>query len=54
MPLSTDLVSYFRRKGIVLEAMNTTSAISTFNVLNSEGRNVGAAVLPLKGVLTNI
>ena len=36
---------YFRDKGIVIEACDTANAASTFNVLSSEGRNVGAALL---------
>lgn len=47
--LPVDLVKKFRSQGIVLEAMTSNSAISTFNVLNGEGRNVGAAVFQLKG-----
>ena len=48
--LSPELVQHFRSKGIVVELMNSTSALTTFNVLNGEGRNVGAAILPLHGI----
>ena len=48
--LSPELVQSFRSKGIVVELMTSTSALTTFNVLNGEGRNVGAAILPLHGV----
>ena len=51
--LCPNLVKKFRSYGIVLEIMNTNAAISTFNVLNGEGRNVGAAVLQVKGPICN-
>lgn len=42
-----EICKYFRDKGIVIEATDTANAAATFNVLNSEGRNVGAALLTL-------
>ena len=43
--LPLELVRYFRSKGIVVEATSTSNAAGMFNVLNAEGRNVGAALL---------
>ena len=42
-----EIIKYFRDKGIVIEATDSANAAATFNVLNSEGRNVGAALLTL-------
>jgi uncharacterized protein len=39
------LYAYFSRRGVSIEAMTTTQAISTFNVLASEGRPVCAALV---------
>lgn len=47
-PLPADITSYFKAKGIVLEASSSVNAASSFNVLNGEGRNVGAALLTLE------
>eukprot|EP01041_Mallomonas_annulata_P010361 gene10361-21615_t len=46
--LDPDIVNFFRQKGIIVEAMSTQNAASTFNILNSEGRNVGAALMTQK------
>lgn len=46
---SVEIKKYFRDHGIVVEMLGTVSAASTFNVLNSEGRNVAAALLTMKG-----
>lgn len=43
--LPADLVAKFKAKGIVIEASNSSSAASTFNFLNAEGRSVAAAIL---------
>lgn len=43
-----DIQEYFRSKGIIIEAMDTKNAASTFNIMNAEGRNVAAALLTLK------
>ncbi len=43
--LPLELVAHFRDRGIIVEASNTSNAASTFNILNSEGRNVAAALL---------
>ena len=40
-----ELASFFRDHGIVVEQMTTVSAIGTFNILNTEDRRVGAALL---------
>lgn len=45
--LPLDVREYFHLRGIVLDQMDSVNAIHTFNVLLSEGRNVGAAILPL-------
>lgn len=39
------LYGYFSRKGISIESMSTVNAISTFNVLVSEGRPAAAALV---------
>ena len=44
-PPRPELVAYFRQHGIVVEQMNTTSSLSTFNILNEEDRRVAAALL---------
>lgn len=46
-PLSPEVLSYFRSKGIVVEASGTMNAASTFNMLSGEGRNVACALLTL-------
>lgn len=45
---SEDIREHFRKQGIVVEALDTINAAATFNVLNSEGRNVAAALLTLQ------
>ncbi|KAK3272571.1 hypothetical protein CYMTET_19143 [Cymbomonas tetramitiformis] len=42
------LEDFFGQHGTVVEIMDTSSAASTFNVLNQEGRSVAAALLPPK------
>ena len=42
-----DVQQYFRNRGIMVESMDSMNAAQTFNLLVSEGRNVGAAILPL-------
>ena len=42
------ITELFRAKGIIVEEMSTFNAASTFNVLNGEGRDVGAALLTMK------
>lgn len=41
-----EIREYFRKRRIGIESMSSFHAISTFNVLNMEDRNVAAAVLP--------
>eukprot|EP01039_Chlorochromonas_danica_P001671 gene1673-1825_t len=43
-----EIQEHFRSKGIIIEAMDTKNAASTFNIMNAEGRNVAAALLTLK------
>ena len=45
--IDPEITEYFKSKGIVLEVCSTIHAASSFNVLNAEGRNVGAALLTL-------
>ena len=45
--LPRDVLEYFKYKGIVIEQMDSMNAVQTFNLLIAEGRNVGAAILPL-------
>ena len=40
-----ELAAAFRNQGIVVEQMTTVSAIGTFNILNTEDRRIGAALL---------
>eukprot|EP01038_Epipyxis_sp_PR26KG_P005351 gene5351-7423_t len=51
--LPKEIHSHFKSLGIVIEATNSVNAITTFNVLNSEGRNVAAAVLTLHPTLSS-
>lgn len=44
------LFGWFSRRGIAVEHMSTKHALSTFNVLNREGRGVAAALLSRKPV----
>ena len=48
--LSPEIYQHFRSKGIVIEATNTINAAASFNVLNSEGRNVCAALLTIEPI----
>lgn len=43
--LAPEIHAHFREQGVMLEVTTTEHAASTFNILNSEGRNVGAALL---------
>ena len=45
-----EITKYFKSKGIVLEVASTIHAASNFNVLNAEGRNIGAALLTLQPI----
>ena len=47
-PFNPSIVKHFRSKGIVIEPTSTISAASSFNILNSEGRNVAAALLTIE------
>ena len=48
--LSPEIYQHFRSKGVVIEATNTINAAASFNVLNSEGRNVCAALLTIEPI----
>ena len=45
--LAPEIREHFRAKGISVEMSSTTNAAATFNTLNAEGREVGAALLTL-------
>ena len=48
--LPKELITHFRKKGIVIEASSTSNAAATFNMLSSEGRKVACALLTLQPV----
>lgn len=45
VPVTQEIRSYVRAKGIALEVMDTGAACRTYNVLLSEGRRVAAALV---------
>ncbi|CAI9103395.1 OLC1v1001861C1 [Oldenlandia corymbosa var. corymbosa] len=45
-PVSPGLRQFIRSTGMKLEAVDSRNAISTYNILNEEGRIVAAALLP--------
>ncbi|XP_078442168.1 uncharacterized protein LOC144711905 [Wolffia australiana] len=45
-PVSPDLLQFIRSAGMKLETIDSRNAVSTYNILNEEGRVVAAAVLP--------
>ncbi|XP_062206100.1 uncharacterized protein LOC133907973, partial [Phragmites australis] len=45
-PVSPELRKFIRSTGMKLEAVDSRNAVSTYNILNEEGRPVAAAVLP--------
>ncbi|XP_050102407.1 uncharacterized protein LOC126582327 isoform X1 [Malus sylvestris] len=45
-PVDPELRRYIRSTGMKLEAVDSRNAISTYNILNEEGRIVAAALLP--------
>mmetsp|Transcript_1658 Transcript_1658/g.2624 ORF Transcript_1658/g.2624 Transcript_1658/m.2624 type:complete len:153 (-) Transcript_1658:25-483(-) len=49
-----DVIQYFKLRGIVIEQMNSIDAAQTFNILIAEGRNIGAAILPLEPFPSNM
>ena len=51
--IDPEITKYFKSKGIVLEVASTIHAASSFNVLNAEGRNIGAALLTLQPIVAN-
>lgn len=44
--LPREVREFFQLRGIVVDQMDSMNAVQTFNVLISEGRNVGAAIIP--------
>jgi len=44
--VSKELRDFLHSNGIKIEAIDTANATSTFNILNEEGRQVAAAMLP--------
>jgi NADH dehydrogenase [ubiquinone] 1 alpha subcomplex assembly factor 3 len=44
--VSKEVRDFLRSNGIKLEAIDSANAASTFNILNEEGRQVAAAMLP--------
>ncbi|KAL5550557.1 hypothetical protein UlMin_000733 [Ulmus minor] len=45
-PVDPELRRFIRSTGMKLEAVDTRNAISTYNILNEEGRIVAAALVP--------
>ncbi|KAL6289670.1 hypothetical protein ACE6H2_007180 [Prunus campanulata] len=45
-PVSPELQRFIRSTGMKLEAIDSKNAVSTYNILNEEGRIVAAALLP--------
>jgi NADH dehydrogenase [ubiquinone] 1 alpha subcomplex assembly factor 3 len=43
---SKQIINFMRKFNINVEVLNTEQACATFNFLNSEGRMVGAAMIP--------
>ncbi|KAH0980769.1 hypothetical protein GBA52_007946 [Prunus armeniaca] len=50
-PVSPELQRFIRSTGMKLEAIDSKNAVSTYNILNEEGRIVAAALLPY-GILS--
>jgi NADH dehydrogenase [ubiquinone] 1 alpha subcomplex assembly factor 3 len=48
LPFPHNIKEYFREKGVIVEVMTTRNAATTFNVLNTDGRHVVAALLTEK------
>ncbi|CAN8075206.1 unnamed protein product [Agarophyton chilense] len=47
LPLSADVMKFFKDIRVNVEAMDTKNACHTFNVLNQEDRSVAAALFPI-------
>ncbi|KAK9911380.1 hypothetical protein M0R45_035296 [Rubus argutus] len=45
-PVGPELQRFIRSTGMKLEAIDLKNAVSTYNILNEEGRIVAAALLP--------
>ncbi|EDP44436.1 hypothetical protein MGL_0918 [Malassezia globosa CBS 7966] len=48
LPVPSKIRARLHSMGIQLDVQNTRQACSTFNLLVEEGRNVAAALLPIK------
>jgi NADH dehydrogenase [ubiquinone] 1 alpha subcomplex assembly factor 3 len=46
--LDKSVYEYFKERGIVVEVMNSINACATYNILNSEERNVAAAIISIE------
>jgi NADH dehydrogenase [ubiquinone] 1 alpha subcomplex assembly factor 3 len=46
VPPPVALMAALRRRGVAIEALDTVNAVSTYNILNQEGRKVLGAMLP--------
>lgn len=44
----SDILAHFQMSGTIVEVTTTVIAAQTFNLLNGEDRNVGAALLPIE------
>jgi uncharacterized protein len=47
-PINPGIRAAFRERQVVVEAVATRSAISTYNILLAEGRRIGAALLAVE------
>lgn len=45
-PIDPEIRRFIRSTGMKLEALDSRNAVSTYNILNEEGRIVAAALLP--------
>jgi len=46
--LDPELLDALREKGLSVDVMSTVNAAATFNILNTERRNVAAALIALE------
>jgi hypothetical protein len=49
-PLPYEFIKYFMDRGISVESMKSKHAATTFNLLNSENRNVAAAIVAVEPI----
>ncbi|CAG8455658.1 23592_t:CDS:2 [Cetraspora pellucida] len=50
VPIPLEIRDYIHKLGLQIEYSDTDNAVSTFNVLAEEGRNVAAAFLPINSI----